>query len=129
MKLNLSAKEILALHNVLHERCALGLQPLTEPADADNVQLRQVYNRLRALMIGALSNKVVDPVDSWMQHEQAKINELNRQNDELKEVARDPDFFAPKSTDVDDYEKYALEYPRRSAVPSMPRPGKHRGKR
>ena len=56
MKLNLNAKEILALHNLLQARCCAGGSP-ADIAESDEVQLRQVFNRLRALLLGALSNK------------------------------------------------------------------------
>jgi hypothetical protein len=92
MKLNINAKELLALHNLLYERFdghnahdeaeyKEGDGPVT-----DEVQLRQVYNRLKACIVGALTSRVVDPVDAWAAHEQAKIDKLN---DELSDVKRE----------------------------------------
>jgi len=120
MKLNINAKELVALHNVLHEKFSstrgLDYSP-DDPRVADETQLRQVYNRLRACLIAALTNRQVDPVDAYLTREQAKIDQLKVQNDDIKKeqedlaaTMKDHDFFIPVAGD--DYE--APDYPRRA---------------
>jgi hypothetical protein len=120
MKLNINAKELVALHNLLHSRLNDEHEYKEEdPRAVDEVQLRQVYNRLRACMIAALTNKQIDPVDAFLQREQAKINKLNDQNEAVKKdqaslaatVKNDPDFFVPNVDETYD----APEYPRRGS--------------
>lgn len=145
MKLNINPKELLALYNVLYERFDGGQAhdlsdyKADDPTGNDAVQLKQVYNRLRAILIAGLTNpnKSVDPVDSWLKHEQAKIDDLKQQNEELKEVAKDPRHFIPVEpenilSDNEDEILGDLPYPkvrRGPPNPSMPHPGKHRGRR
>ena len=120
MKLNLNAKELLALHNLLYERYNVHNRcehKVDDPRAADDTQLRQVYNRLRACLIAALTNKQIDPVDAFLSREQAKIDRLHDQNaalrkegHDLAEAAKqDPDFFVPE--EGEDYR--VPEYPRR----------------
>lgn len=144
MKLNINAKELLALYNVLYERFDgptghdLDEYKADDPSANDAVQLKQVYNRLRAILIAGITNpsKVIDPVDSWLKHESVKIDRLNDQNEVLKEVAKDPDYFVATQgnilTDDDDEIPGDLPYPKARKGPpnpNMPHPGKHRGRR
>lgn len=135
MKLNLNSKEILALHNLLYDRfdSRHAHDMVDDPSAAsDETQLRQVYNRLRALLIGALTNKATDPLEAWMGHEQAKIDGLKSDLDQVKQEQADlarkgpvlPEDFLEGN---DDYDK--REYPRRPPSPHMPKPKHHRGKR
>lgn len=144
MKLNINAKELLALYNVLYERFD-GRQAYDTKAEGeatDETQLRQVYNRLRAIIVAGLTNpgKVVDPVDSWLKHEAAKIDDLQKQNEDLKTTARDPGNFVPVPVDpgsilTDDEDEVPSDlpgYPKRRGAPSPHMPhhgGKHRGRR
>lgn len=142
MKLNINAKELLALHNLLferfdgrvaHDRC--------ESDNLDEVQLRQVYNRLRSIIVSGLDGRDSGKVDlrfeSWLKHEQAKVDELNKQNEAVKAAVKDPDFFVPVApddilTDDEDEVPVDLGYPkprRGPPAPHMPKPGKHRGRR
>lgn len=120
MKLNINSKELVALHNLLHEKFCSPSQfkyDEADPREADDVQLRMVYNRLRACIIAALTNKHIDPVDAFLSKEQAKIDKLKDENEAVKRegqnladaVKNDPDFFVP-----DEGEDYSVpEYPRR----------------
>lgn len=145
MKLNINAKELLALYNVLYERFD-GRHAYDEckaedsgAPPSDEAQLRQVYNRLRAIIVAGLTNpsKAVDPVDSWLKHEQAKIDDLKAQNEELRQAASDPENFVPVRpadilTDNEDEVPSDLGYPKSRKgppQPHMPHPGKHRGRR
>ena len=117
MKLNISSKELLALHNLLYERYADPRKAYEEdhPRASDDTQLRQVYNRLRACLIAGLTNKQVDPFDAFMSREQAKIDKLKDQNEEIKlgqtELAQ---LLKEEMMVPDDGEDFAApEYPRR----------------
>lgn len=117
MKLNVNAKELLALYNLLHDRFEGPGPQMKEPQDGDDLHLYQVHNRLKAWLIAALSNKQVDPVESFLAREQVKIDKLKDQNEDVKRagqeladvIRNDPDFFVPQ--DGEDYT--APEYPRR----------------
>jgi hypothetical protein len=129
MKLNINAKELLALYNVLYQRFEGGDD---RKEDGDDVQLRQVYNRIKACVLAALTNKAQDPLDAFFQHEQAKIDQLAEKNESLKAAVRDPNTFIPKPDilSADDDEEPLREYPRKQPPPpNMPKPGKHRGRR
>lgn len=98
MKLNITPKELLALYNVLYDRFD-GPQgrdtceyKTDDPAASDAVQLKQVYGRLKAILIAGLANpsKQLDPLDSWLANEGEKVDALVAQNEELKEIAKDP---------------------------------------
>ncbi len=145
MKLNINAKELLALYNVLYERFD-GRQAYDEYKDEDSsvptdeMQLRQVYNRLKAIIVAGLINpsKALDPVDSWLKHESVKINDLQRQNDELRAVTSDPDNMVSRSqlanilTDNEDEVSSDLGYPKPRKGPpgpNMPHQRKHRNRR
>lgn len=130
MKLNVNPKELLALYNLLHARVEQR-QEVSE--EGDDVHLRQVYNRLRAIIVAGLTNKAVDPVDSWLKHEQEKVNRLNDQVDAVKAEARDLGQQLPPApgdilTDDDDEVPGDLAYPSRRKgppPPHAPRPGRH----
>ena len=92
---------------------------MKEPEEGDYLHLAQVHNRLRAWLIAALSNKQLDPLESFMSREQAKIDKLKDQNEELKKessslaeaLRSDPDYFVPKA----DEDYTTPDYPRRGA--------------
>lgn len=131
MKLNINAKELLALHNLLYEKfeSSAGGTCYKEGDDraSADIQLHQVYNRLKACLVAALTNKASDPVDAFMAREQDKIDRLKVQNDEVKreaaEIAKDPDYFVPKG----DEDYTAPDYPRRG--PRGPRGNRGGNKR
>jgi hypothetical protein len=133
MKLNINAKELLALHNLLYERFDSSMGGTTyKEGDAranDDAQLQQVYNRVKACIVGALTNKAVDPLDAFFQREQAKIDDLTTQNESLKEVAKE--VFNPQQilTADDDDGPELPQYPRKVQGPQAQKPGKHRGRR
>ena len=143
MKLNINPKELLALYNALYDRFdgpnAHDVCEYKEddPRAGDAVQLKQVYNRLRAIIVAGLTNpgKVVDPVESWLKHEQEKVDKLNDQNETLKVEARDlvkPVSPADILTDDEGEVPDDLAYPSRRRgppPPNMPHSGKHRGRR
>ena len=117
MKLNINAKELLALHNLLYDRYAVldGDFKADDPRAADDLQLRQVYNRLRACVIAALNNRQFDPIDAFLSKEQAKIDRLKDQEDALKKeqlgLASALGIQPAMLEDDDDY--VVADYPRR----------------
>lgn len=146
MKLNINAKELLALYNALYERFdGFNGHNLLDYKDDDlrandTTRLRQVYSRLRAIIVAGLTNpnKIVDPIDSWLKHESAKIDRLNDQNAALKDVACDPSKFMPVNpADIlhDDEDEVPVDPMGCSNVCkgppnfSVPYGGKHRGRR
>jgi hypothetical protein len=117
MKLNLNAKELLALHNQLHHLVADRLE--TGDLSPDVVQLKQVYNRLRAVVVAALMGKVEDPVDAFLAHEQAKIDRLDANLNLIKQEQNE----LPGTVGVQDFDdgndREVLDYPSRSrAMPN-----------
>ena len=99
--------------------------------EGDDVQLRQIYGRLRAIIVAGLTNKAVDPVESWLKHEQDKVDKLNDQVAEVKAEARDLGSQLPPGgilTDDEGEVPSDLAYPSRRRgppPPNFPRPGKH----
>lgn len=131
MKLNINPKELLALYNLLHAKVEQGQEV---GAEGDDVQLRQIHGRLRAIIIAGLTGKAVDPVDSWLKHEQEKVDRLNDQNESLKVEARELGKDAPVSpdsilTDDEDEVPGDLAYPSKRKGPPPPNMPQHQGKR
>ena len=134
MKLNINAKELLALHNLLYERFDSSMGGTAYKAGDsptnDDAQLQQVYNRVKACIVGALTNKAVDPLDAFFQREQAKIDDLTKENDGLKEAAKE--VFNPGqilTADDDDGPAELPQYPRKVHGPQAQKQGTHRGRR
>jgi hypothetical protein len=140
MKLNINAKELLALHNLLYEKFEgshdEGYPRLFKEGDeraGPDAQLRQVYSRLKACIVNSLTGKAVDPFDAWAEREQQKLDKLNEELDDVKKssvdlvkkTAEDPDYFVPAVDENWDMS----EYPKRSARPAGGRQGKHHNKR
>lgn len=121
MKLNVNAKELLALHNMLYQRC----RPARIAVDPN---LMQVYNRIRACIISSLGGNEADQFNAWMSKEQGKISELKDKLNDVKDqqselpklAAVSPDDFMEGFEDV-------VEYPRKRPAQHMPKPGKHHG--
>lgn len=138
MKLNINAKELLALYNVLYERyeaCHDYAKEYEEndPRGATDEQLRQVYNRVKAIVVASLSNKMVDPLDSWLQGQSRKVAELADQNEHVKQEARelaDEKGGSPIVLSAEDTDMLPDSYPRKAPPsPRMPGPGKYHGRR
>lgn len=138
MKLNINAKELLALYNVLYERYEACYDYAKEyqegdPRAATDEQLRQVYNRVKAIVVASLSSKIVDPLDSWMEGQSRRIGELKDQNEKVKQDARDlaeEKSDSPVILSAEDTEVLPDSYPRkRPPPPVMPRGGKYHGHR
>lgn len=139
MKLTINPKELLALYNVLYERFET-CYDCKEYADDDpramtDVQLKQLYGRVKACVIASLSNKMVDPLDSWITGQERKIGELNDQNEGVRKDAKHlatearapgvPIVLSAEDTDV-----LPDTYPRKSPPqPRMPSGGKFHGRR
>jgi hypothetical protein len=143
VKLNISPKEVLALYDVLYERFAAGHTSggtglfmegdLREP---DDTQLRQLYGRLRAIIVASLANKGVDLFELWEQGQKAKIAALEEDLDGVKQETKDlvdkqpvapgvPIILSAEDTDV-----LPDSYPRkRPPIPQGPKPGKYHGHR
>jgi hypothetical protein len=135
MKLNVNAKELLALYNVLYDRFDGPTRPDGCVGDSDAAQLEQVYHRIRSIILGSLSNKQADPnelFDKWASQEQAKIDRLAKQNDAIKEATLNPMTpLADILTDNDDEVVSDLPYPKpRKGPPNPQMPhGKFKGKK
>ncbi len=123
MKLNLNAKELLALHNLLYDRfeSSAGGTCYNEGSSSvsGNQHLIQIYNRLKSCIVSALGDKPVDPlVDAFLSKEQQKIDQLEQQ---LLNVKKEQgDLAAVLKEDANFFEhvegEYDLpEYPRRGA--------------
>lgn len=141
MKLNINAKELLALHNLLYERFEGGHDegyPRRFKEDDDDragpdARLRQVYSRLKACIVNSLTGKAVDPFDAWAEREQQKLDKLSEELDDVKKssvdlvkkTSEDPDYFVPAADENWDM----AEYPKRGARPAGGRQGKHHNKR
>jgi len=113
MKLNISAKELLALHNLLHKN--------REGLDEESTLVRQLYGRVKACLIGALgqTDKYTEPFEAWEEVQKKKIDVLQERLEGLK-----PEAVAAKvRDDLDKVESYdelleedetiLPEYPRR----------------
>jgi hypothetical protein len=124
MKLNINAKELLALHNALYERFEGSDRKGThfadeDPRSTDDAQLRQVYGRLKACIVGALTGRGLDPVDAWAAKEQAKIDKLSEELNDVKQEQTELAKLAPENLDVDQDDDFAyLEYPRKGRGPN-----------
>jgi hypothetical protein len=139
MKLNINAKELLALYNVLYERFEVD-SPMKEfmeedPRGQTHEQLRQLYNRVKACLVASLTNRMIDPLDSWLEGQRRKIDQLNDQNEGVKQEAKD---LVEKATDqpqrpvvlsAEDTEVLPDSYPRRRPPPPVIPQGKFRGTR
>lgn len=138
MKLNISAKELLALYNVLYERfeaysdCAKHYEE-GDPRAATDEQLKQLYGRVKAIVVASLGNKMVEPLDSWLEGQRRKVDELKTKNEKVKQDAlelADTKQDGPVILSAEDDEVLPDTYPRkRPPPPQMPRPGKHYGHR
>lgn len=118
---NINAKELVALHNILYERFNARQHPTEEDSYCpDDVQLLQVYNRLRTCIIAALSSKNIDPVNVFLNREQAKIDKLKEQNEEVRQdqsqfvdsIRNDSSFFVPAAGESFDMPEYPRRAPR-----------------
>jgi len=135
MKLNINARELLALYNVLYERFEAGGVRCDDdeelkPSSTDD-QLRQLYNRIKACLVTSLSTKMVDPLDNWLEGQRRKIGQLEEQNGAVAEQARQ--LAADKKVVVmsagDDEADVHHAYPRRAPNPIIPKGGRFRGHR
>lgn len=116
MKLNLNAEELLALHNLLRDTLDVTGDRSKEPLTVDTARLRQVYNRVKAQFVAALSNRGGDdPLDAVMSREQSKIDRLKSTLDDVKkehnglaDALKDKDYIVPgrdEDLEVPDYPK------------------------
>jgi len=80
MKLNINARELLALHNVLHERFGGPKLPSKDDPEAILVQL---HDRVKACILGALTGKDNAPFSTWYDDQQRKVEDLKVQNEKL----------------------------------------------
>ena len=123
MKLHVSPKELLALHNVLHSR-------ISSYDSNDDAQLTQLYNRLRTCIISSLGGQQKDDVGSWLKQEQSKIDKLRSENEAISSALKDPDFFVPDHIMSDDENEVDIDlvYPSKK-VPSSQKRRRNRGNR
>ena len=116
MKLNLNAEELLALHNLLRDTLDITGNQGMSPLGVDTARLRQVYNRVRAQFVAALSARGGDDtLDKAFSREQSKIDRLRSSLDDVKkehnglaDALKDKDYIVPGRDDdleVPDYPK------------------------
>ena len=127
MKLNISAKELLALHNLLDSRYGRtfdGDDLCDSKAVHDDEHLRQVHNRVRACIIGALSVRASDPIDAFLSKEQVKIDKLKAEVEHVKEEQSDlaAEFKFEEELEPDS----DFVYPRRGSRQKQPGGGRKR---
>lgn len=127
MKLNLNARELLALHNMLQNKfdgpCAHDevMWKESDPRGQEQAALRVVYNRIRTCILSAINGQGSTDEDQfvkWMAEQQEKIEDLEAQNEELKPAKGSFDDLLDEGED-DDY----VPYPR-SKSPGTLRKGK-----
>ncbi len=116
MRFNLNASEVLALHNVLHERAMSHKSTVM----SDDIALKQVYNRLRTMLIACLGNNKaaedVNPLERWLKREQTKVDGLKADLDKVKkeQTSLPGEGLTPErekiAADVD-YDKDYFSYP------------------
>lgn len=131
MKLSFNSKEVLALYNMLHEQFGHAVfndSSEADPRDVMEGQLRQVYNRLRAIIIAGLNTtRSLDPVDSWMRHEKAKVDALRPEGIDVVDDRKVVDILDDDDDEIvpgDDFFRQLKSIP----TPTMPRPHKRRGR-
>ncbi len=82
MRLELNAKELLALHNVLYERFEGDNARFGSAQEPIHASLRQVYYRLKGLIVAAMGKKsstIPTVAEDFLRREQAKIDALEEQ--------------------------------------------------
>jgi hypothetical protein len=111
MKLNLNARELLAVYDLLHDTCIEG------DASSRGQLLQQVHSRLKAFILNSLSDRQKeDDLRSWLDGQRKKITELQSTGQPSTEPADALD-------GTDDYQ--VPDYPRRN---SGPRGQRNRGR-
>jgi len=106
MNFNFSAKELLALHNLLL------VSTKFESMKDDRVILSNVYDRVRFYLLSALKNNGSDQIANWMKSEQQKIDKLILES-KTEERDTDPDSLKEEILQED---FSTVVYPRRSHV-------------
>ena len=100
MKLNLHPKEFLAIYSMLEGQRHAGFEESS---------LQEVYNRMRACIISALSSKGFSgsddaTLDAWEKLQKKKIDELNNKNEKIKSTISDGSFLTLDEADLTDEE-------------------------
>ena len=121
MKLNISAKELLALHNLLHSKFEYEgpskLYSEDDPRASADVALEQVYARTKSIILGALQGKhpdELDRFDAWAAKEQSKIDHLSDKLVDVKDEERKlRDDVVTLGDFPDDKDVLVPDYPRR----------------
>jgi len=128
MKLNINAKELLALYNVLYERYEIQ-HPFEkeyiegDPRATTDEQLRQIYNRVKSIVVASLGNKMVDPLDSWLEGQRRKLGQHDVETSaKLKgpgdQVVEDNRETIPVIMSAEDTDMLPDNYPRKGPAPS-----------
>lgn len=114
MKLNMNAKEFLAIYNVLYEHTT------TETIDP---LLKEVFNRMRACIISSLSSRDTPPLEElYFNNQKEKIMSLQQKNDEIK---KDMAKHVPIMMDDENDPVLPPEYPRKISMAKGQK--KHKG--
>lgn len=130
MKLNLHAKEYLALFNLLQ-------LVVDKPTTTEVGMLNEVRNRMRSHIISALQQhpdgiECDDRLSQWELNQKKKLADLKSLDAELKTASKDPDYVIPKQEilriEGDELDAYSGSYPK-TAQGNSHRQGKQRGGR
>lgn len=137
MKFNLNPRELLAVHNLLQRHLTNN-----DRSTNDDVQLDQVYNRLRACLLSALSDdakvdrmSLDDKLSLWLKQQRTKVDSLTTSVTRSDHVHSQPDKQQTSDILVDDDDEVLSEiaYPsgrskgRQPPPPNMPHHKKRRG--
>ena len=114
MKLNISAKELLALYDFFHDNCDF-LHDANGSATEHQATLVNIYSRIRLCVLSALKNHSEDPIEEWFEREQSKINKLSLDTiqQKLEQHDTEPDALNKKILFSNDD---LIAYPRKSHI-------------
>lgn len=105
MKLNLNAKEFLALYNNLYEHVTVAAN--TDP------QLKELFNRVKACIVTSLSAKDEPPLEElYFMGQREKIDQLKQKNEE---ISRSVTILTDDANDP----VVATEYPRKVSIAKL----------
>ena len=89
MKLDINAKELLALYNVLYECFEVhsdnSIYVADDPHGSTDTNLYELYKRVRACILASLgATNPTSALDSWVEGQQRAIDKLEEQNEKVK---------------------------------------------
>lgn len=100
-KINFNAEELIALHNLLRDTIEI-YRGEKEPTTLDSDRLRQIYDRIRAHFVSALSCHDKQPITTGLIREQQKVDKLRdilddvkKEHNDLAGALKDKDYVVP----------------------------------